>query len=112
METVDQLVKMAMRSHSHFAGLPAAAVQKFFEDHRETTIIRRTQEGDINGFCVWEERGNDEIEVLALAGKGSTSQNLRSLLSGRELLPPGKKMTWYDPKQKRKRTLRKWALQF
>ncbi len=93
---IDKLIQFARTHHAGFEGMPDKQLRVMFEKYAASTLIWRDA-GEIKGFAIYQE-WPDRLNFIAIAGKGSRSENLKAILAGRHDLP--RKMICYFDEEK------------
>ena len=74
-EIIENLVDFALENYGIFNFFPRDQVRAFFEIRKNTTAIF-SKDGKIRCFLVWEYRGANLAEVVAVAATGSRLENI------------------------------------
>jgi hypothetical protein len=76
---LDKLVEFAKKNYPEFALFGSdEKIRIFFEALKNTTLIRFDEKGDIDGFFIYTQRGEEKI-FFAACLRGNRQENVRDM---------------------------------
>lgn len=95
MDLTDELVAFAKKFYPAYEEMPGSILRTIFEKYKGTTIICRNDQGEIQGFAVYQEWPSILNFILICGRAGHVDANLRAMLLGRHHLPR-KPIAYFD----------------
>lgn len=90
---IDQLIELA-KKHPGFREISDFGLQVMFETYKDSTLIHRDN-GEIKAFAIYQD-WPDRLNFIAVVGaSGDKSENIKSLLKIRGIIPSPEKMICY-----------------
>jgi len=89
----DELIELA-KKHPGFREISDFGLRVMFETYKDSTLIYRDN-GEIKAFAVYQE-WPDRLNFIAVVGaSGDKSENIKSILKIRGIIPSSQKMVCY-----------------
>ena len=90
---IDELIKLA-KKHPGFKEISEFGLRVMFETYKSTTLIHRDN-GEVKAFAIYQA-WPDRLNFIAVVGTSDDkSENIKSLLKIRGIIPSSQKMVCY-----------------